>query len=84
MIVTQAELRAIQADIASLEDQVATAKLRVDRFGDLFAQGFAARHKLEDQTNQLAILNAQLTRARNSAARWWLRPRPGASSTGPG
>jgi multidrug resistance efflux pump len=64
LIVTQAELRAIQADITSLEDQVATAKLRVDRFGELFAQGFAARHKLEDQTNQLAVLNAQLTRAR--------------------
>jgi len=64
LIVTQAELKVVQAEIASLEEQVATAKTRVERFGGLFAQGFAARHKLEDQTNELAVLNAQLSRAR--------------------
>lgn len=64
LIITQAELKAVQAEIASLEEQVVTAKGRVERFSGLFAQGFAARQKLEDQTNQLAILNAQLTRAR--------------------
>ncbi|MCA0247717.1 MAG: HlyD family efflux transporter periplasmic adaptor subunit [Proteobacteria bacterium] len=64
LIVTQAELKVVQAEIASLEEQVATAKTRVERFGSLFAQGFAARHKLEDQTNELAVLNAQLSRAR--------------------
>lgn len=64
LIITQAELKAVQADIASLEEQVGTAKTRVERFGGLFVQGFAARQRLEDQTNQLAILNAQLSRAR--------------------
>ncbi|MBY0320002.1 MAG: HlyD family secretion protein [Reyranella sp.] len=64
LVVTQAELKAVQAEIVSLEEQVATAKMRVERFSGLFAQGFAARQKLEDQTNQLAVLNAQLSRAR--------------------
>lgn len=64
LIVTRAELKAVQVEIAALEEQVATAKTRVERFTGLFAQGFAARQKLEDQTNQLAVLNAQLSRAR--------------------
>jgi len=64
LIVTRAELEAVQAEIAALEEQVATAKTRVERFSGLFAQGFTARQRLEDQTNQLAVLNAQLARAR--------------------
>lgn len=64
LVITQAELKAVQAEIASLEEQLVTAKARVERFGGLFAQGFTARQKLEDHTNQHAILNAQLTRAR--------------------
>lgn len=64
LIITQAELKAVQAEIASLEEQLVTAKSRVERVGGLFAQGFAARQKLEDHTNQHAILNAQLKRAR--------------------
>lgn len=64
LIITQAELKAVQAEIASLEEQLVTAKARVERVGGLFAQGFAARQKLEDHTNQHAILNAQLKRAR--------------------
>jgi multidrug resistance efflux pump len=64
LIVTRAELKAVQAEIAALEEQVATARTRVERFSGLFAQGYAARQKLEDQTNQLAVLNAQLSRAR--------------------
>lgn len=64
LIVTRAELKAVQAELASLEEQVATARTRVERFSGLFAQGFAARHKLEDQTNHLAVLSAQLSRAR--------------------
>lgn len=64
LIITQAELKAVQAEIASLEEQLVTAKARVERVGGLFAQGFAPRQKLEDHTNQHAILNAQLKRAR--------------------
>jgi multidrug resistance efflux pump len=64
LVITQAELKAVQAEIASLEEQLVTAKARVERVGGLFAQGFAARQKLEDHTNQHAILNAQLKRAR--------------------
>lgn len=64
LVITQAELKAVQAEIASLEEQLVTAKARVERFGGLFAQGFTARQKLEDHTNQHAILSAQLTRAR--------------------
>lgn len=64
LVITRAELRVVHAEIASLEDQVATAKIRVERFSGLFARGFAARQRLEDMTNQLAVLNAQLARAR--------------------
>lgn len=64
VLVATSELKVVQAEIASLEEQMATAQVRVARFTNLFVQGFAARHKLEDMTNQLATLKAQLTRAR--------------------
>ena len=64
VLVAKSELKVVQAEIVSLEDQVATAHIRVERFTGLFVQGFAARHKLEDMTNQLATLKAQLARAR--------------------
>ncbi|NQW51284.1 MAG: HlyD family efflux transporter periplasmic adaptor subunit [Rhodospirillales bacterium] len=64
VLVAKSELKAVQSEIVSLEEQVATAQVRVERFTGLFVQGFAARHKLEDMTNQLATLKAQLSRAR--------------------
>jgi|GEM_PF-759760 len=64
VVVAKSELKAVQSEIISLEEQVATAQVRVERFTGLFVQGFAARHRLEDMTNQLATSKAQLSRAR--------------------
>jgi multidrug resistance efflux pump len=64
VVVATAELKVVQAEVASLEEQVAIAITRVDRFTGLHAQGFAARQRLEDMANYRASLTAQLARAR--------------------
>lgn len=64
VLIARNELARLRGDIEGLEQQVANARARVERFTTLYTQGFASRQRLEDMTSELAGLNARLARTR--------------------